>query len=79
VVRQAPVADELLELLCTSLIERLRDGTATASDMNVARQLLKDQGAGALLTVPSAPVLRLADALPFKDEDLAPSVQELKG
>ena len=64
---------ELLEVLFTDTIEallaRVRSGEATASDLNVARQLLKDNGIEAIAT-PTNPLGSLAASLPvFSDEE----------
>lgn len=61
---------ELLHLLTVNaLIEKIKDGAATAADLNVARQLLKDNGVG-LGVVPNAGELdKLRSQLPFQDVD----------
>lgn len=49
-----------------ALLDRVRSGEATASDLNVARQLLKDNGVD---TIPKKgdPLAQLQDALPDLD------------
>lgn len=52
-----------------SLISKIKAGEATASDLNVARQFLKDNG---IEQIPARenPTNRLVDALPYDaDED----------
>lgn len=63
-----PTHDDLHDLLGLTvevLKLKLKDGSATAADLNVARQLLKDNGVG--LTPVKTDVLgELRDALPFQ-------------
>ncbi len=61
----------LFDLVCDDLTQRIRVGEATSTDLNVARQLLKDNGITAAPTEAS-PLEGLANALPF------PSSNELK-
>lgn len=69
--------EELLKLLHSGLAEKLlskvQSGEATASDLNVARQFLKDNGVD---SVPpkGSPLANLAHSLPFsqsEDEEAA--------
>lgn len=46
------------------LLEKIRNGTATAGDLGVARQFLKDNGVD-VSSKYSQPVLRLSENLPF--------------
>lgn len=59
---------ELLHRLHTSMIknllEKIESGEATAADLGVARQFLKDNGIDTVAKQ-GAPILRLADSLPF--------------
>ena len=54
----------LFELLCDDIIFRIQEGTATSTDLNVARQFLKDNG---ITAAPAAanPLEGLVNALPF--------------
>lgn len=54
--------------LAEVLSKRIKDGTATAADLSVARQFLKDNGIQAV-PVPGSPVRNLADDLPTFDDD----------
>lgn len=57
--------------LCASLLARIQDGTATAADLGVARQFLKDNGID-IAAVNSEPIRKLTTVLPFAlgaDED----------
>lgn len=50
--------------LSKELLKRVRNGTATAADLNVARQFLKDNGIEGNLRK-NAPLRSLAEELPF--------------
>jgi len=60
--------DELLDVLhgalAKELLRRIEDGTATAADLNAARQFLKDNGIDAVPTQGS-PINNLMANLPF--------------
>lgn len=59
---------ELLNRLHTGLIKsllaKIEDGSATAADLGVARQFLKDNGIDVVARA-GGPILKLADSLPF--------------
>jgi len=55
---------ELHNLIATVLTEKIISGEATSSDLNVARQFLKDNGIDAS-TEQSEPLHRLTENLPF--------------
>ena len=55
---------ELHEVLAEKLLEKVKSSDATASELNVARQFLRDNGIDAVPTEGS-PLQRLADELPF--------------
>jgi hypothetical protein len=61
---------EAHEALATELLRRIKSGEASATDLNVARQFLKDNGIEALPTAHN-PIGNLLADLPF------PSAQEL--
>jgi hypothetical protein len=54
--------------LATKLLARIQDGDATAADLSVARQFLKDNGIDSV-AAPGAPITKLADVLPFDQDD----------
>jgi hypothetical protein len=58
--------------LAADLLRRIQEGSATAADLSVARQFLKDNGIDALATQ-SEPLANLARSLPFvvPDEEAA--------
>jgi hypothetical protein len=57
---------ELHEKLCEVLLEKINNPEVTASELNVARQLLKDNGIDAV-PVEGSPLKSLLDELPFKE------------
>lgn len=65
----------LHEALAKAFAERIASGEATAADLSAARQFLKDNNITAVRT-PDNPLGKLADALPFPDEDGVLSEQE---
>ena len=63
--------DKLKELhneLTQKLLDKVKDPEAKASDLNVARQFLKDNGIEAL-PIDNSPLKSLVDELPFSDEE----------
>jgi hypothetical protein len=59
---------ELHEKLATDLLERIKDGKATASDLSVARQFLKDNNVSGV-PAENTPIRNLAEELPDFEED----------
>lgn len=61
---------DLFDLVCDDLTGRINSGEATSTDLNVARQMLKDNG---ITSTPreASPLANLANSLPF------PSSEEL--
>ena len=59
---------ELHGVLAQELLKRVKDPEAKASDLNVARQFLKDNGIEAL-PVDNSPLKALVDELPFDNEE----------
>ena len=55
---------ELHGILAEKLLEKVKDPECKSSDLNVARQFLRDNGIDAVPTEGS-PLQRLADELPF--------------
>ena len=58
---------ELHEVLTNELLKRVKDPEAKSSDLNVARQFLKDNGVEGL-PVDNSPFKELVDELPFVEE-----------
>lgn len=63
------VLDALHAQLARTLADKIKNGEATAADLSVARQFLKDNGIEAVPT-PKSPLADLAGSLPFAGSDL---------
>lgn len=63
--------DDLHGALASTLLKRIKEGTATAADLNVARAMLKDNNVEQA-AVPGSPIRSLADSLPFAGPDSYP-------
>ena len=61
------VFTDLFEAMATELLQKIESGEATAADLSVARQFLKDNGINAS-TRQSDPLANLALTLPFDPE-----------
>tara|TARA_Y100000361_G_scaffold41014_2_gene35175 strand:+ start:4622 stop:4852 length:231 start_codon:yes stop_codon:yes gene_type:complete len=57
----------LQDIIIDDLINKIKSGEATASELSVARQLLKDNGIQAVATDDS-PMKELVASLPFDDD-----------
>lgn len=57
--------------LIVDLLKRIKDGTATPTDRNVARQMLKDNGIDCTVRA-SKPLMDLANLLPKFDQTTDP-------
>lgn len=64
----------LFDLVCDDLTGRVSSGEATSADLNIARQMLKDNGITAT-PAEASPLEGLANALPFPSSDV---IQEAK-
>ena len=64
--KQSPqdILEALHSSLATELSQRIKSGEATAADLSVARQFLKDNGIDAFATNDSL-LQQLVDSLPF--------------
>jgi hypothetical protein len=59
------------EALAQALLDKVRDGSATAADLNVARQYLKDNNVSS--TVEASPTMNnLVRDLPFTGDEASP-------
>ena len=63
------VLDDLHTELATTLLDKVKSGTAKASDLNVARQFLRDNGIAGV-PVENSPLKNLMDELPFTEEEV---------
>ena len=60
--------DSLHTELAQELLDKVRSGEAKASELNVARQFLKDNGIEGL-PVDNSPLKSLVEELPFDEEE----------
>ena len=63
------ILDDLHSELAATLLDKVRSGTAKASDLNVARQFLRDNGIAGV-PVEYSPLKNLMDELPFTEEEV---------
>lgn len=63
---EASVAEQLHDALGLELLKRVRTGRATAADLSVARQFLRDNGVEARKPGEHEVLQGLADTLPFE-------------
>ena len=61
--------------LAETLLDRVNDPECKSADLNVARQFLKDNHIDAV-PVAESPLARLANQLPFSDEELKEAMDE---
>ena len=59
---------QLHSILAEQLLKRIKEEDVKASDLNVARQFLKDNGIEAIPT-DNSPLKSLVDELPFNSEE----------
>ena len=63
------ILDDLHSELAATLLDKVRSGTAKASDLNVARQFLRDNGIAGV-PVENSPLKNLMEELPFTEEEV---------
>jgi hypothetical protein len=61
--------EELHGEIAKALKTKIASGEATAADLAVARQFLKDNGVDNIAKTPNSPLSQLADALPFPSQE----------
>jgi|TARA_B100001964_G_C14013835_1_gene500632 hypothetical protein len=61
--------DELHDELATTLLAKIKSGEANASDLNVARQFLRDNGIAGI-PADNSPLKNLMDELPFTEDEV---------
>jgi len=61
------ISEKLHLTLAEDLLTRITSGQATAAELNVARQFLKDNGVDSL-SFTESPLIKLAEVLPFEDK-----------
>ena len=68
-MKREKIFDQLHDAVATSLLEKVQSGEANASDLNVARQFLRDKG---IAGIPheNSPLKNLMDELPFTEDEV---------
>ena len=64
------VLDELHDTVAKDLLDRIKSGEASASELSVAVKFLKDNNATLDVITANSPMSDLLDALPFESEEL---------
>jgi hypothetical protein len=61
------ILEQIHNALAEELLKKIQDGSASATELNVARQFLKDNGIDCAPAA-SQPMLNLAQIMPFDEE-----------
>ena len=64
------VLDELHDTVARDLLDRIKSGEASASELSVAVKFLKDNNATLDVITANSPMSNLLEALPFESEEL---------
>ena len=64
------IIDELHDHVAKDLLDRIKSGEASASELSVAVKFLKDNNATLDVITSHSPMGNLLDALPFETEEL---------
>ena len=64
------ILDDLHNSVATDLLNRIKSGEASASELSVAVKFLKDNGAVYDVITAESPIANLLDSLPFDTEEL---------
>ena len=62
--------EQIHTALAEELLRKIADGSATATELNVARQFLKDNSIDCVVDA-SIPMLNLSKIMPFDEEEAA--------
>jgi len=68
-MKREDIFDKLHDAVATTLLEKVQSGDANASDLNVARQFLRDNGIAGI-PQENSPLKHLMDELPFTEEEV---------
>ena len=64
------ILDDLHDSVATDLLNRIKSGEASASELSVAVKFLKDNNATLDVITAESPMANLLDSLPFDTEEL---------
>lgn len=68
-MKREDIFDKLHDAVATTLLDKIQSGDANASDLNVARQFLRDNGIAGI-PQENSPLKHLMDELPFTEEEV---------
>jgi hypothetical protein len=68
-MKREDIFDKLHDAVATTLLDKIQSGDANASDLNVARQFLRDNGIAGI-PQENSPLKNLMDELPFTEEEV---------
>ena len=68
-MKREDIFDKLHDAVATTLLEKIVSGEANASDLNVARQFLRDNGIAGI-PQENSPLKNLMDELPFTEDEV---------
>ena len=68
-MKREVIFDKLHDAVATTLLDKIQSGDANASDLNVARQFLRDNGIAGI-PQENSPLKHLMDELPFTEEEV---------
>lgn len=68
-MKREDIFDKLHDAVAITLLEKIQSGEANASDLNVARQFLRDNGIAGI-PQENSPLKNLMDELPFTEDEV---------
>ena len=68
-MKREDIFDKLHDAVAVTLLEKIQSGEANASDLNVARQFLRDNGIAGI-PQENSPLKNLMDELPFTEDEV---------
>ena len=72
-MKREDIFDKLHDAVAQTLLEKIQSGEANASDFNVARQFLRDNGIAGI-PQENSPLKNLMDELPFTEDEVVKKI-----
>ena len=72
-MKREDIFDKLHDAVAQTLLEKIQSGEANASDLNVARQFLRDNGIAGI-PQENSPLKNLMDELPFTEDEVVKKI-----
>ena len=72
-MKREDIFDKLHDAVANTLLEKIVSGDANASDLNVARQFLRDNGIAGI-PQENSPLKNLMDELPFTEDEVVKKI-----